>query len=76
MSKINSFDEFKRLTEEERAFYVFDAIMEISEKMNFFCIDKLDERYAKKLVETIVFNGIKMVLVAFVIALIGLVIIR
>jgi hypothetical protein len=76
MPPINAFDDYKKLTKEERDFYLFNAITGINEKINTLCLDVLDERYAKKVVETIIFNGIKLVLIAFVVALIGLVIIK
>lgn len=73
---INSLEQFKALSEEERDFYTFSTLLDISDKMNAFCLDELDKRYAKKLVEQIVYTGVSFILIAFLGALVGLVIIK
>lgn len=77
---IKSFEEFKKLNSDEKYFYIYSAVASIGDKLEGFCIENLDkrydERYAKKIVETIVMGGITLILVAFIGALIGLVIIK
>ena len=66
---ITSFDQYKKLTEEERDFYNFEQLRKIDFVHEKFKL--LDKKYASKRVETIVYGFIGLVITGFVIALIS-----
>ena len=61
---IRGFEDFKKLTKEEREFYIFTQLSKL---------DHLDKKYAGKRVEVVVYGFITLLLVAFGGALIGVV---
>jgi len=64
---INSLEQFKKLSEDERNFCIFEALKNLSR-------DELDKRYASKLTERIVYTAVGLVLTSVFVAIIGLVI--
>lgn len=61
---IRGFEDFKKLTKEEREFYIFTQLSKL---------DHLDKKYAGKRVEIVVYGFISLVLLAFGGALVGVV---
>ena len=61
---IRGFEDFKKLSTEEREFYIFTQLSKL---------DNLDKKYAGKRVEVVVYGFIAIILVAFGGALIGVV---
>lgn len=64
---IASFNEFKRLSKDQRDFYVYEQLSKL---------DHLDKRYAGKRVEVLVYGFVAIILVGFVGTLVGIVFTR
>ena len=64
---ITSFDQYKRLSKDQKDFYTFEQLSKL---------DGLDKKYASKRVEVIVYGFVTLILVGFVGALVGIVFTR
>jgi len=72
-NSIKTFEEYNKLTKEQKEFYHFDQLSKIDllyNKVDNFHAN-LDEKYAQKRVEYIVYSFVSLVLVSVVIAILS-----
>ena len=68
---IKSFEEFKHLSPEERDFYIYTQLVRVGNLKEV--VSGLDDKYASKKTEKIVYGAVGLILIAFAASLINIV---
>lgn len=68
-SAIKSFNDYQKLSKDQKEFYHFEQLAKIDFIFKEF--KELDKRYAKKMVETVVYGFISIVLIAVFTAIVS-----